>query len=57
MLYLLKRTEVKAAFRLFLELLPVFYSFSLFLCEQYDVVVMLNYLQNHDKNDREEIPD
>lgn len=57
MLHLLKRTEVKAASRLFLELLPIFYTFSLFLCEQFDAVVMLSYLQNHDNNDREEIRD
>lgn len=53
MLHLLKGTEVKAASRLFLELLPLFYTFSLFLCEQFDAVVMLNYLQNHDNNDRD----
>lgn len=57
MLYLLKTNKVKAASRVFLESLPIFYTFCLFLCEQFDAVVMLNYLQSHDNNDREEIHD
>lgn len=57
MLYLLKMNKVKAASRVFLESLPIFYTFFLFLCEQFDAVVMLNYLKNHDNNDREEIHD